>query len=136
MSIVLDGSVALAWQFEDEQTEPVLALLNRVVENGAIVPPLWRYEVANALQVSVRRRRIDARYRDSALAELTALDISIDQESETHAWSATIRLAERHRLTVYDAAYLELAERRRLTLATLDDALARAARAEGIKVVP
>jgi predicted nucleic acid-binding protein len=136
VSIVLDGSVALAWQFEDEQTEPILLLLNRVVETGAIVTPLWRYEVANGLQIAIRRRRIDARHRDRALAYLAALEISIDQESETHAWSATIQLAERHGLTVYDATYLELAERRRLTLATLDEALARAARAEGIKVVP
>lgn len=136
MSFVLDGSLALAWQFEDEQTEPILALLDRVVEDGAIVPPLWRYEVANGLQIAIRRRRIDARRRDRALAYLSALDISIDQESEMHAWSATVRLAERHGLTVYDAAYLELAERRRLMLATLDEALARAARAEGIDVVP
>ena len=134
MSVVLDSSAALSWHFEDEQTKSMLGLLQRVVESGAVVPSLWRYEVANGLQVAVRRKRIDAAYRDRALANLAALDIACDAESETHAWSATVRLAERHGLTVYDAAYLELAQRRWLALATLDLTLARAAEAEGIEV--
>lgn len=136
MILVLDSSAALAWHFEDERTEEALALLNRVAESGAVAPALWQYEVANGLQVAMRRKRIDAAYRDRALANLAALDVAIDKDSDTHAWSATVRLAERHDLTVYNAAYLELAQRRRLPLATLDLALARAARAEGVELAP
>lgn len=134
MSVVLDSSTTLAWYFADEQTPSVVALLNRVADLGAIAPTIWRFEVANGFQVALRRKRIDLAYRDRALAKLAELDVAVDEEGLTHAWSATVRLADRHNLTVYDASYLELAQRRRLPLATLDAALGRAARAEGIDV--
>jgi predicted nucleic acid-binding protein len=132
---VIDSSITLAWYFDDEETEATRDLFDQVVEHGAVVPELWRYEVANALQMAVRRSRIDARYRDESLADLDALDIAVDPECDTYVWSATLRLAERHGLTIYDAAYLELAQRLRLTLATLDAALIRAGRAELVTVV-
>lgn len=135
MSLVLDCSVTLSWYFEDERTEASRAVLDQVVEEGAIVPPLWRFEVANGLQMAVRRRRIDGSFRDETLADLAELDILSDPDSDGQAWSSTLRLADRHRLTVYDAAYLELAQRRRLPLATLDLALSRAAVAELITVL-
>lgn len=136
MSVVLDSSVTLAWHFEDESTDATRALLNRVADAGAVAPSLWRFEVANGLQMAVRRNRIDIAYRDRSLTSLAALDIRIDAESDGHVWSATVRLAEVHGLTVYDAAYLELAQRRRLPLATLDAALAKAASAAGVQVIP
>ena len=71
---------------------------------------------------------------ETALAKLAELNVAVDEECLAHAWSATVRLADRHNLTVYDASYLELAQRRRLPLATLDAALGQAARAEGIDV--
>jgi predicted nucleic acid-binding protein len=134
VSVVVDSSAALAWYFVDEQTPSVLALLDRVADLGAIAPVIWRFEIANGLQSALRLKRIDAAYRDYALTKLSELDITVDEESLLHAWSATVRLADRHGLTVHDAAYLELAQRRRLPLATLDMALARAAQAEGIEI--
>lgn len=135
MSLVVDSSIVLAWSFVDEQTAASTAILRRVGDEGAIVPDIWRFEVANALQMAVRRKRIDSGFRDRALAHLNTLDIVTDAESQSHAWSASIRLSERHNLTLYDAAYLELARRHRLELATLDAALVRAAEAEFVPVI-
>jgi predicted nucleic acid-binding protein len=132
----MDGSLALAWCFEDETTPEIEAIIKEVGDRGAMAPPLWRIEVANGLQMAVRRKRINSTYRDRALANLFALDIRIDAECDSHIWSATIRLAELYDLTVYDAIYLELAQRRRLPLATLDTALARAAKLAGVTVKP
>lgn len=135
MSVVIDSSITLSWYFEDEITDAADAVLSRIGDEGAVAPSLWRFEVANGLLVAVRRKRISAAFRDQVLARLAQLDIVADPESDVHAWSASIRLSERHNLTVYDAAYLELAQRRRLDLATLDAALARAARAEAVPVI-
>ena len=82
--------------------------------------------------MGVRRGRHRAAFRDATLADLALLPISLDPETDQHAWSATVRLAERHKLTVYDAAYLELAQRRGLPLATLDTEIRGAASAEGL----
>ena len=133
---VLDGSTALAWCFEDEATPAIDALMLEVAREGVVAPSLWRFEVANGLQMAIRRKRIDAAYRDRALANLTALDIRIDEDCDNHIWTATVRLAELYRLSVYDAAYLELAQRARLPLATPDAALAAAARGAGVAVRP
>ena len=132
MSIVLDGSMALAWLFEDEQTDQVLATINHVYLGGASVPPLWRYEVANGLQMAIRRQRITPDYRTRCLDKIDELPITIDPDGVSEIWSTTIKLADLYRLTVYDAAYLELAQRRRLPLATLDAALSKAARESGV----
>ena len=134
MSLVIDSSMTLAWYFEDEKTELSLAVLRRVADAGAIVPALWRLEVLNGLQVAVRRGRIDSAYRDASLADLQSLVIAIDPATNRQAWSATLRLCERFGLTPYDAAYLELAQRRQLPLATLDAALIRAARADNVQL--
>ncbi len=132
MSIVLDASMTLAWLFEDEQTDQVLATINHVYMGGASVPPLWRYEVANGLQMAIRRQRITPDYRTRCLDKIDELPITIDPEGLSEIWSTTIKLADLYRLTVYDAAYLELAQRRRLPLATLDAALSKAARESGV----
>jgi predicted nucleic acid-binding protein len=135
VSLVIDSSMTLAWYFEDERTAASIAVLNQVAEEGAIVPALWRLEVLNGLQVAVRRGRIDIAYRDASLTDLQSLVIAIDPGTNRHAWSATLRLCDRFGLTPYDAAYLELALRRRLPLATLDSELVRAARAESVPLV-
>ena len=132
MSIVLDASMTLAWLFEDEQTDQVLATINHVYMGGASVPPLWRYEVANGLQMAIRRQRITPDYRTRCLDKIDELPITIDPDGVSDIWSTTIKLADLYRLTVYDAAYLELAQRRRLPLATLDAALSKAARESGV----
>jgi len=110
------------------------ALLDRV-ESGAWVPAVWRLEVANVLEAGVRRRRTDALFRDEALANLALLPIQSDAETDSHAWGATLHLAERHRLTLYDASYLELARRRGLPLASLDMELRAAAGVEHVALL-
>ena len=125
----------MAWYFEDESTPATDVLLDRVADAGALVPGLWRLEVANAFQTAIRRQRIDAVYRDASLAELGLMPITIDAETNTYAWSATLRLANRFSLTLYDAAYLELAQRRSMPLATLDRDLRTAAPALNIELL-
>ena len=127
MSLVLDSSATLAWIYGDETTEPIRRLFDLVADEGAVVPALWRLEVANSLTVAVRRGRIDSGFSRAALGDLGVPDITTDQRTDSSAWSETLNLADRFRLTVYDAAYLELAQRRGLPLATLDDELGTAA---------
>ncbi len=87
------------------------------------MPARWRLEVANGVTVAVRRGRIGVEFRDAALADLALLDITADPHTETHSWTTILNLADRFRLTLYDAAYLELAHRRSLPLASLDQEL-------------
>lgn len=136
MTCVIDASVTLAWLLQDEHTAASDALFEHVAEFGAVVPSLWRLEVANALQVAVRRGRVDEVSRDTSLRLLERFMIEVDGETDARAWTDTLRLADRHGLTVYDAAYLELSLRRGLPLATRDDKLSDAARMAGTKVVP
>jgi predicted nucleic acid-binding protein len=135
MSLVLDSSVTLAWVYSNETTEAISQVFDLLSESGAWVPGLWRLEVANILEMGVRRGRHDADFRDSTLADLALLPIHLDPETDQQAWGATARLAERHRLTLYDATYLELALRRGLPLATLDQDLRAAANAENVPML-
>ena len=133
--MVIDASLTMTWYFDDESTAATDELLDRVSEAGAMVPGLWHLEVANAFQMAVRRQRIDGVYRDASLAELALMPITIDADTNSYAWSTTLRLAERFSLTLYDAAYLELAQRRSLPLATLDRELRAAAPALNIALL-
>jgi predicted nucleic acid-binding protein len=135
VSLVLDPSLTLAWYFEDERTTAADAVLDQVVEAGAVVPPLWRIEVLNAFQMGIRRKRIGTQFRDAALDRLSAMAIAVDSESDTQAWTTTRSLADRFRLTAYDAVYLELAQRRNLPLATLDRELRTAGAALGMTLL-
>ena len=136
MSVVLDSSATLAFLFGDERSRSIEALFGDVATRGAVVPALWRLEVANSLTVAVRRKRISQEYRDAALSDLAIFDIATDTKTHVHAWGATLQLASLTGLTVYDATYLELAQRRRLPLATLDAALAKAAAENGVELAP
>lgn len=132
MSLVLDSSVTLAWIYSEETTREILQVFDRIVDRGGWVPEHWRLEVANVLEMGVRRGRKDAAFRDATLADLAWLPIRTDGETGKYAWGTTVQLAERHRLTLYDAAYLELALRSGLPLATLDRELRNAAVAEKV----
>jgi predicted nucleic acid-binding protein len=136
MSFVIDSSATLGWLYSDELTPAIDAIFDQIAEQGAVVPALWVLEVANSLTVAVRRERISPQERSDALADLSALEISVDPETERHAWKATLQLADNHGLTVYDAAYLELAQRKRVPLVTLDRALVSAAGAANVEVLP
>jgi predicted nucleic acid-binding protein len=135
VTVVIDASLTMAWYFEDESTPDTDQLLDLVAKDGAVVPGLWRLEVANAFQTAIRRRRIDVSYRDASLAELGFLPITTDVDTDSYAWSAILRLAERFLLSTYDAAYLELAHRRGLPLATLDRDLWKAASALSVELL-
>lgn len=100
-----------------------------------MVPAIWRLEVVNALLMMRRRGRIELDGVATALRALSELPIALDDETWPRAWTDVASLAAAHRLTAYDAAYLELATRRRLPLATLDSALRRAATAQGLTLV-
>lgn len=127
MSMVIDASLTLSWFFEDESTAKTMDLLDRIAREGAVAPTLWRMEVANGFQTAIRRRRIDAAYRDSSLNDLKHLPIMIDTSSDAHIWTSAVRFSDRYGLTIYDACYLDLSERLNLPLATLDHKLQDAA---------
>ena len=137
-AFVLGAQTTLAWCFEDESTAATEALLDQV-GNGvlAYVPTLWAYEVANVLLSAERQKkaRSSSAKAESFLNRLAALPIETDAESTRHAHGKTIALARQHKLTAYDAAYLELALRRGVPLATADDALRLAAKAAGVRLV-
>lgn len=135
MTFVVDNSVALSWCFESEQTEPVMALLARVTQDGAVAPQLWPIEATNGLLMAERRGRISASVREGLAGFLQALPIRIDNETASRVWVATAQLAAQHRLTAYDAAYLELALRLGLPLATYDRELMVAAPALGVQLL-
>ena len=126
--------MTIAWRFDDERTETAQAVMRRVVAEGAIVPSLWRLEVATVLRNAERRGRCNAAYVDLSLARLGRLAIRHDEETDDHAWSATRCLAREEELSFYDAAYLELAIRRRMSLASCDKALLATAARRKVEV--
>lgn len=134
-SLVLDSSVTMTWFLNDEVTDATAAVFNRVMADGALVPSLWRIETGNALLVAERRGRINAAARIRAMADLRRLQIEMDQETTDRAWDATYSLAQRFQLTLYDACYLELAQRSGLALASLDEDLRSAALVLGTELL-
>lgn len=135
MSIVLDASMVLAWLFTEEHTRAAQEIMRNIALDGAIVPSLWHLEVANALHIAMRRKRCDEDYVDRSLERLTRLPIAVDYQTSDHAWGATKALARGHTLSLYDAAYLELALRLKKPLACCDAALLRAAKGRGVKTL-
>ena len=112
-----------------------MALLDQVAADGAVVPSLWHLEVASLLRSAERRGRCDRRIADAIIAELEVLPIEVDQRTHLTAWRETRSLSVEHGLTPYDAAYLELALRLSLPLATGDGALIAAARQLNVAVL-
>jgi predicted nucleic acid-binding protein len=131
-AFVLDGSVTMAWGFEDEGNAYATLILDRMPSLQAYVPTVWHLEVANALLVAERRRRTTMADAARFLAILGAFPIAVDDETISRAWADTVSLARARNLSAYDAVYLELAIRRGLPLATLDGGLEAAARAVGV----
>lgn len=134
MSVVIDASAAACWIFKNEATPASDALLNRVRKTGAVVPALWRWEMANLLGTGIRRARLTQADATAHLIDLALLPIATDAEATGRAWRETFQLAQAHKLTAYDAAYLELAQRTGLELASKDADLCAAARAVGVKL--
>ena len=133
---VLDCSVAATWLFPDQGTPETEALLDRLKIESALVPGIWHLEVGNVLVRAERRRRIARAKVAAYLHLLRRLAIVTDAETDDRALRETLQLARECGLSTYDAAYLELAMRRGVQLATLDRALIRAARYMQVETVP
>ena len=135
-AFVLDCSVAVTWIFDDEATPETDALLDRLELDAAFVPGLWRLELGNVLVRAERRKRIAASQVAACLGLLDRLPIVVDTETESRAFREVLALARAERLTTHDAAYLELAIRMGLQLATRDRALVQAARRVEVETIP
>jgi predicted nucleic acid-binding protein len=129
---VPDGSVTMAWYFKDEKDPYADAVADRFPGVQAVVPAIWPLEVANAVLVGERRKRSTEAQAIRWLGYLSSLPVTVDAETTQRAWSDVLSLARSHNLSAYDAAYLELALRRGLPLASLDDRLEAAAKAVGV----
>ena len=132
---VLDASVALAWCFTDEASAAADRLLDRLETERAAVPAIWHLEVANVLALSERRRRISRAESAEFIAGLQVLAIEADGEAASLAFTQILDLARDKRLTAYDAAYVELAMRLGVPLASRDRRLCHAAEDLGIAVL-
>ncbi|HZV34182.1 MAG TPA: type II toxin-antitoxin system VapC family toxin [Verrucomicrobiae bacterium] len=133
---IIDSSVAVGWVHPAQANELTRQLLEEAKNGPAIyVPALWHLEIANTLLVFVRRKLIAEAQRQIGLTLLSQLRIIIDDETNRLAFSTISELAAKHSLSVYDAAYLELARRKSLPLATRDEALKTAARKSAIKLL-
>lgn len=132
-SFVADASVAVGWVHPAQSTDETAATLIAIAEGATLeVPALWPLEVANALTVLERRGKLTAGERQIALGWLRGLRFRLDHEMASLAFSRLADLAGTYRLSVYDASYLELAERRRLPLACKDGPLRTAAKKCGV----
>ena len=129
---VLDAPVALAWFLDDEQAPQAGIVRSRLVRDKAFVPQLWRLEVRNGLIIAERRGRLSANRMNECLEALKWLPIQTDSEA---VLEMVVSLARLHKLSCYDAVYLELAKRRDAALASFDGALLRAAAKEGVQVL-
>jgi predicted nucleic acid-binding protein len=135
MPLIIDASTTLAWCFESEATMGTQQLWVRANVEGILVPCIWPLEIANALLISERRRRIDADTSDQFAFILDRVRLTIDQPEPVHIWSEVMRVARDTGLTTYDASYLELAMRTGHELATRDARLFSAAAARGVRLI-
>ena len=134
-ALVVDSSITVSWCFKEERTPATDAIQDRLVIEEALVPEHWFLEVANALIVGERRKRIKGADVSQFLRELNNLLIRVDDQLPIRAFEHIVPLSRTHTLTTYDAAYLDLALRKQLPLASLDDDLRRAATALGVQVL-
>ena len=132
-TFVVDASVAIAWVHPAQATKQTAAMLDAIADGATVeVPALWSLEVANALLVLVRRRKLADEERQAGLGWLRGLRVRVDHEMSALAFSRLGELATAYQLSVYDAAYLELAQRRSLLLGCKDGPLRTAARRAGV----
>jgi predicted nucleic acid-binding protein len=137
MAWVFDASIAIAWCIADENTPETEVLLDRLESEPAFVPNLWHLEIANVLTMAMRKKaRLSVAQRTQFLESIAKAHITVDSLTWSQAWTAILSLADQYQLTTYDAAYLELAMRLGVELATLDADLRKAAIKAGVKVIP
>jgi predicted nucleic acid-binding protein len=131
---VLDNTVTMAWCFAEESSEFTETLLRRLasLDDEAVVPALWMYEAVNVVELAVRKGRVSQEKGRAFFESLTDLPILVENLTQPQVFVSVWALASQHKLTAYDASYLELAIRRRLPIASSDTALVRAALAAGV----
>jgi len=134
-AFVVDCSMAMAWLFHDEATPKTADLLNRLATEPALVPGWWFIEITNVLVMAERNGRITPAQSDAFIADLGKLGIERDDEAPDRAFTYLLALCRTHRLTSYDAIYLDLALRRNLPLATLDEDLRKTAKKVGVHLL-
>jgi len=133
---IADSSVGVAWAVHSQASAATDELLDRVAAGTPlVVPTLWPFEVANSLLVLLRRKKLLAAERDRAIAALARLPLVVDDDGPRLALGRISELAAEHGLSVYDATYLELAVRRKLPLASRDEALRKAAQGCHVKLL-
>jgi len=132
MPFVIEASTVLSWAFVDEKHPIADAAAERALQDRPLAPALWWFELRNGLIVNERRQRITAPATHAFLGRVSRIGIEIDRAPDE---AAVLSLARAHRLTVYDAAYLELALRRQVSLAALDTDLTKAAEAAGVSLI-
>ncbi|UCG13478.1 MAG: type II toxin-antitoxin system VapC family toxin [Deltaproteobacteria bacterium] len=132
MRFVLDCSVAMSWCFSDEADDYSDTVLDFLVDSEALVPSIWPLEVANVLVMAERRKRINEAQTMRLVELLESLPLVVDASTPDRAMGPILSLVREHQLSAYDAAYLELAMREGLPLATRDDKLTKAARSCGV----
>ena len=135
MDIVLDCSVVMAWCFDEVGSTYAEKVVARFRDDRAFVPSIWPLEVANALLVAERRKRITRADNARFVELIRTLPVELDRDTGSRAFAETLPLARRTSLSAYDAAYLELAMRRALPLASLDAPLKKAARRLGVSIL-
>jgi len=134
-SFVVDSSVALAWCFRDEATPATRALLQRMGGETALVPAWWFLELTNVIALAERKRRITLEKVAEFIALIQGFDLEIDEEGARRAFTHLLPFCRTYQLTSYDALYLDLALRRQVPLATLDEPLRKAAEKLGVKLL-
>lgn len=134
-SFIIDCSMTMSWFFPDEATASTQQIHHRLISESALVPSIWYLEVANVLYMAEKRKRTKRNDSTSFLRLLQTFEIHSDDTWHHRAFDQVMTLCRVHQLTSYDAAYLELAIRCQLPLASLDDALCKAAKAEGLQVL-
>jgi len=135
VSLVLHSSLALEWIYADEASPALVKAMETVIAHGAWVPAHWRMEIATVLEHNTQHVRHNFSFRDETLRDLSLLPIRVDPETHARAWEETLQLALRLHISLYDAAYLELAKRRGLALAVVDQKVRHAAKHEDLVVV-
>ena len=134
-AFVADASVAVGWVHPSQATPEASAMLDAIADGTTlVVPALWPLEVANALTVLRRRAKLTEKERQAALGWMRGLRVQVDHEMALLAFSTLAELAANHGLSVYDAAYLEVAQRRSLPLGCKDGPLRKAAMAAGVEL--
>jgi predicted nucleic acid-binding protein len=125
---VVDNSVVMSWCFKDEANEYADTILDSLKHSTAIVPSIWALEVVNVLLVAERGKRLSKADSIRFISLLTQLPITVERVESEKLMEEILALAREHRLSSYDASYLDLAMRRGLPIATVDKSLRAAAR--------